>query len=323
MTERARSAVAVIGAGVIGLSIAHDLAVAGHRVSVLAEHDAAAVTSGAAAALWFPHAVEQSDRILASAGHTLQRLVALADRPGTGVRMRTGTVLYRRPDPDLTWTAAVPRWCRVAEADLPAGASGVQCELPVVVTDVYLAWLRTAVVELGVSIVRRTVSSIDGALREVQPCDCIVVAAGIRSAALLGDDERVYPIRGQIVRVANPGLSRWLLDDENPAGLTYIVPRDHDVVCGGTGEAGSWDQTIHPDIEASILSRAEALEPALRGQPVLSRAVGLRPGRPTVRLGPVPGHPVPVYAAYGHGGSGYTLSWGDAATIAALVEGLR
>ena len=314
------SAVVVVGAGVIGLSIAHELAGAGHQVRVVAEHDGASCTSGVAAALWFPHAVEHSDRVLDSARYTLGRLVALAARPETGVRLRTGAVLFRREDPDLSWTAAVPQWRRLSGVDLPAGTHGVECTLPVVVTDVYLTWLRRTVVDLGVSITYRALPSIDELCGDT---DCIVVAAGIRSAELLGDDTHVYPIRGQIVRVANPGLSRWILDDENPAGLTYIVPRDGDVVCGGTGEVGSWDETVRPDIEASILRRAVALEPALRGQPVLSRAAGLRPGRPNVRLGPVPGHSVPVYAAYGHGGAGYTLSWGDAATIVGLVNDLR
>jgi D-amino-acid oxidase len=157
----------------------------------------------------------------------------------------------------------------------------------------------------------------------VTDCDAVVVAAGLGSAALLGGDPEVYPIRGQVVRVANPGLTDWLLDDDNPAGLTYVVPRDKDVVCGGTGEINSWDETPHPDIEAAILHRATALVPALANQPVLSRAVGLRPARTTVRLELVPGHHRPVIACYGHGGSGFTLSWGEAMEVAHLVAALR
>jgi D-amino-acid oxidase len=59
--------------------------------------------------------------------------------------------------------------------------------------------------------------------------------------------------------------------------------------------------------------------PELAGQPVLSRAVGLRPGRPAIRLEPVPGHDRPVFACYGHGGAGFTLSWGDAAHLTTLL----
>jgi D-amino-acid oxidase len=161
----------------------------------------------------------------------------------------------------------------------------------------------------------RTVTSVD----ELPDCDAVVVAAGLASATLLGDDSSVYPVRGQVVRVANPGLTDWVLDDDNPDGLTYVVPRDHDVVLGGTEEADSWDETLHADVEAEIIARATALVPALAGQPVLSRAVGLRPARSTVRLEVIPGHARPVIACYGHGGSGFTLSWGSAQAVAALV----
>jgi D-amino-acid oxidase len=74
-----------------------------------------------------------------------------------------------------------------------------------------------------------------------------------------------------------------------------------------------------PEVEAAILARACALVPELRGQPVLSRAVGLRPGRPTVRLERLDVGGRPVVACYGHGGAGVTLSWGCAAEVASLV----
>jgi D-amino-acid oxidase len=53
---------------------------------------------------------------------------------------------------------------------------------------------------------------------------------------------------------------------------------------------------------------------------VLSRAVGLRPARTSVRLELVPGHPRPVVACSGHGGAGFTLSWGEAADVVRLLN---
>jgi D-amino-acid oxidase len=300
--------VTVVGAGVIGLTIAHELAMAGHRVRVLAARDAQASVSAVAAAVWFPHDVQRSPQVMASAAATYEKLLRLSKDPSTGVRMRAGTVLSRRPDPDLEWTSAVPFHERVD--------NGVRCTVPLVVTNVYLDWLRSTVIAQGVEM--RTVQVT--ALEELHDSDVLVVAAGLESARLLGDDDQTYPIRGQVVRLANPGLTDWVIDDENPAGLTYVVPRDHDVVCGGTGEAGSWDEVIHPEIEASILQRAQELVPELRGQPVVSRAVGLRPARSSVRVEAVTGHGKPVFACYGHGGAGFTLSWGDAAVIARLIE---
>ncbi|BBH69185.1 D-amino-acid oxidase [Actinoplanes sp. OR16] len=301
------SGVTVVGAGVVGLSVAHELASAGHRVRILAARPAAESVSSVAAAIWFPHDVKRSPAVVDSSAVAYRRFRELAADPATGVHMRAGMVHVRRPDADLSWTRAVP--------DHVVTEAGVRCTVPLIETGVYLSWLTASVRALDVQIRIYDVES----LAEIDD-DAIVVAAGIRSAQLLGDDE-VYPIRGQVVRLANPGLTDWLTDDDNPDGLTYVVPRRDDVVCGGTGDTGSWDETPDPDTEAAILRRVRALVPELENQPILSRAVGLRPARSSVRVEAVQGHDRPVYACYGHGGAGVTLSWGDAARIATLISG--
>ncbi len=316
--------ITVVGAGVIGLSIAHELAVAGHHVQILAAQSAEASVSAVAAAIWFPHDVDTSPQVLESAAVTYHRLERLARQPETGVRMRTGTVLVRRADTDSSWTRAVPECEAIGFTQLPAGivaadgTSGLRCTMPLAVTDAYLRWLHAAVLALGVHMRVTEVQSVQQVLDQDQP-DALVVACGIRSAALLGDDDQTFPIRGQVVRLANPGLTEWVIDDDNPEGLTYVVPRDRDVVCGGTGERDSWDEQLNPQTEQAILRRVHALVPALARQPIRSRAVGLRPARSAVRLEAVAGYDRPVFACYGHGGAGFTLSWGDAARIAELI----
>ncbi len=152
--------ITVVGAGVMGLTVAHELAGAGHRVRIIAARDAAASVSSVAAALWFPHDVQHSEQVLTSAGVTYERLLSLSADPATGVRMRSGIVLSRRPDPDLSWTGAVPSHQRVTGPELPPGASGVRCTVPVVVTGVYLAWLRAAVIARGVTLSTASVTSV-------------------------------------------------------------------------------------------------------------------------------------------------------------------
>jgi D-amino-acid oxidase len=310
--------VTVLGAGVVGLSVAHELARAGHRVSVVADREAVDSVSGVAAAIWFPHAVDHSGVVLESAAVTYRRLEELAGDPRTGVRLQAGTVLSRRDHGDTSWTRAVPHTEPAGPGGLPAGASGIRCTVPLVETGVHLRWLRETVAGLGVVFRTARFGSVEDVLRQ-DDGDVLVVAAGLRSAALFGDDDVSFPIRGQVVRLANPGLTEWITDDDNPEGLTYVVPRRDDVVCGGTGEVGSWDERVDPEVEAAILRRVIALVPALAGQPVLSRAAGLRPGRSGVRVERIAGHDRPVYACYGHGGAGFTLSWGDAARIATMI----
>ena len=305
--------VAVVGGGVVGLTCALELARAGHRVRVHTADPVGATTSAVAAALWFPYRAAPAEAVLRWAATSLEMFSSLAEDPSTGVRLQPGTVVHRS-EPDLWWAPAVPGVRPATDDELPAGApSGTRCTLPVVHMGRYLPWLLAACDDAGVEVVGGRVR----AVAEV-PGEAVVVAAGLRSGELLGDDSG-YAVQGQVVRLADPGLRSWLLDEENPAGLTYVVPRGTDVVCGGTAVEGAAGTEPDPAVEASVLERVRALVPELRDAPVLSRAVGLRPARATVRLERLPVDGRPVVACYGHGGAGVTLSWGCAGHVARLL----
>jgi D-amino-acid oxidase len=278
--------------------------------------DVGATTSAVAAAVWFPYRAAPADAVLRWAAGSLQVFTALAEDLVTGVVLREGTVVHRTPEPDLWWAPGIAGLRPATAGELPPGApAGTRCTLPVVEMGRYLPWLVDACRAAGVEIVPGRVDR----LADV-PGDVVVLAAGLRSGALVGDDSLV-PVQGQVVRLANPGLRDWLLDEDNPAGLTYVVPRGDDVVCGGTAVEGATGTDPDPAVEAAILARARALIPALRGASVRSRGVGLRPGRPTVRLDRTDVDGRPLISCYGHGGAGVTLSWGCAADVVALIAG--
>ncbi|MFC7449150.1 FAD-dependent oxidoreductase [Rhodococcus daqingensis] len=308
------TAATVIGGGVIGLTCALELARNGHEVTVLAADPIEATTSAVAAAIWFPYEAAPADAVLRWSVDSAAAFADLASDPAAGVALRSGTVLERSAAPDRWWTAAVAGHEVVAGEHLPPGvASGIRCAVPVIDMGRYLPWLARQCERAGVRLITRRVedlSEVDGEL--------IVVAAGLRSAALTGDIPLV-PLRGQVVRLANPGLTDWLIDDDNPDGMAYVVPRFDDVVCGGTAELGSFDTAIDPDTERAILDRCCALVPELRGAPIVSRGAGLRPTRPAVRLEALPG-PRRIICCYGHGGAGVTLSWGCAREVTALAD---
>jgi D-amino-acid oxidase len=306
--------VTVVGGGVIGLTCALELTRAGHRVRVLTADPLEATTSAVAAAIVFPYRAAPAEAVLRWVGTSLPVFTALAADPATGVTLRPGLMIHRSVPPDLSWTAAVREHRPATEDELPPGApAGTCCTLPVADTTRYLGWLLGACRSAGVEIVPGRVER----LADV-PGDVVVVAAGLRSGALM-DDDSLVPVQGQVARLAAPGVAGWLLDEHHPAGLTFVIPRGRDVVCGGTAVEGATDTEADPVVEAAILERVRALVPALRGAPVLSRAVGLRQGRPTVRLDRTFVDGRPVIACYGHGGAGVTLSWGCAADVAALV----
>lgn len=308
--------VSVIGAGVIGLSIADELARHGDRVEVIADIDTPATVSAVSAALWFPYRSERSPAAAELLQRSLARFTELASVPGTGVYMRVGTVVERQKDPDRSWTTSLSGVQEATLTQLPPGAtSGVRTSLPMIDIPYYLPWLHAQLRAHGVQFHARTVANLSEFTAQT---DLVVIAGGIRGGDLLGGDPSVFPVRGQIVRLANPGLTEWLTDDNNPAGLTYVFPRTSDVVVGGTAVEGSWDIHARADVEASILARARRLVPALQHQPVLGRAVGLRPARPTIRIECIENAPLPTIAAYGHGGAGVTLSWGTAERVRAL-----
>ena len=272
-------------------------------------------TSAVAAALWFPYHAAPLDAVLRWAATTLGVLTELAADPATGVALLPGTVVSRSPEPDLWWGSAVPDHRPATADELPAGVpAGTRCTLPVADMGRYLSWLLSACRAAGVRVESARVERLGDV-----PGDVVVVAAGLASGPLLGDESGVA-VQGQVVRLADPGLDGWLLDEDNPAGLTYVVPRGGDVVCGGTAVVGASGTEPDLDVEAAVLERVHALVPALRGATVLSRAVGLRPGRPTVRLERLDVDGRPVVTCYGHGGAGVTLSWGCAADVVALVS---
>jgi D-amino-acid oxidase len=170
---------------------------------------------------------------------------------------------------------------------------------------VHLRWLTTRIDELGGTLTRMNLSALpgDGSL--------VVNATGL-GARHFGSDPSVRPVRGQVVVVEQVGLDRWTLDG---AGLTYVVPRTHEIVVGGTDVEGEWSRTPDPAVAADVLHRAAALVPALEGARVLRHKVGLRPARPEVRVERVED----VIHCYGHGGAGVTLSWGCAADVVELA----
>jgi D-amino-acid oxidase len=150
--------------------------------------------------------------------------------------------------------------------------------------------------------------------------DLVVNCAGLGARELIGDGA-VYPVRGQIVRVTNPGLTLSVRDEHHPGGRAYVHPRQDDCILGGTLDEGRWDTTVDMAVGAAIIERCWDLVPALRGARVLEHVVGLRPGRSTVRL--EEDEPLSsgarVVHNYGHGGAGVTLSWGCAREVVALV----
>jgi D-amino-acid oxidase len=311
--------VTVVGGGVVGLTTALRLAEAGHAVTCVRDQPVGETVSAVAGGLWFPYHVEPKDRVVAWGLVALERFTALAHDPSAGVTLRQGLLVERGPA-DRWWTEGLPSWRPASTGELPAGATGgVVATLPLVTMPVFLPWLEGRCSTAGVALVEGRVDDL-AAVDVGARSDVVVVAAGLASAALMGDDAPV-PSRGQVALLANPGLSRWLVDDEHPDGMVYALPHPDRVVCGGTDVAASGDTEPDPAVHQAIVARVRAAVPELATAEVLGSRVGLRPVAPAVRLARHPVGGREVVTNYGHGGAGVTLSWGCAEEVVHLVAG--
>lgn len=309
--------IVVVGCGVAGLSCGIRLLEAGFAAQIWARDLPPRTTSNVAAAIWYPYKAYPQTLVGRWAGMTYADFGQLAQVSGTGVMMRGAVEIFRHPVEDPWWHAALPVFRRTSPAELPEGyRDGYFFEVPIVEMPIYLDYLMRRFERLGGRILVREVGSIDEVFAAH---DVVVNCTGLGARELVGDTS-VYPIRGQVVRVAQIGLERAVLDEQGPGGITYIVPRLTDCVLGGTSEEGRTSLEPDAQIAQAIVARCCALVPALRHARVLAHEVGLRPGRPAVRL------EAERWAAgktlvhnYGHGGAGVTLSWGCAHDVVALV----
>lgn len=314
------SDVAVVGAGVIGLTCAVRLAEAGRRVTVISDTPPPRTTSAAAGALWGPYLVESTSRVREWSAVTLAELTKLAANPRSGVRLVAGIEASRTPamaKPDFA--NLLPDLRPATPDELPDGfASGWRYTAPSVDMSIYLPYLQTRLEASGGQLHHRHLDHLSDASR-LAP---IVVNATGLGARRLVPDPTLYPTRGQLVVIDNPGITEWFSEDTGPAEeLLHIYPHGPTCVLGGLAHPHHDDLAPNEASAQAILQRCAAVQPLLRGAHIRAHRVGLRPTRPTVRLD-VEHHTNHTIAhCYGHGGAGITLSWGCANDILkALTE---
>lgn len=302
----------MVGAGVSGLTCGVVFAERGHRTTIFAKEIGQQTTSGAAAALWFPYDVEPADKVIPWALETYRTLIDLARNPDSGVSMIELCQFSR------TGEIQIPGWA------IPLGArttsrkifkSGFSLRVPLMDTTIYLDYLAKRFVAAGGSIAANTHLT---KLEEVdQQFGLVINCAGIGARKLVRDAD-LEPHRGQVAIVPRiKHLPYAVVCDDAP--LMYAIPRTNDCVFGGTN-----DLSDDPIVDSATTARIVAgcsRELKIEKPNVLVERVGLRPFRKSgVRLerdhlsdGRT------VVHNYGHGGSGFTLSWGCAEEVFELT----
>lgn len=197
----------------------------------------------------------------------------------------------------------------------PAFSSGFKLIVPLTDTTRYLDYLCDRFTNAG--------GTIRGGVRLKRIGDIprrfemIVNCAGIGAGELVLDRE-IEPHRGQVAIVSKLDLPWAIVCDHPP--LMYAIPREDDCVFGGTNSTSYDQQPSSADTYTIVAecSRTLNIEPP----PVIATRVGLRPFRKSgVRLeleklrdGRT------IVHNYGHGGCGFTLSWGCAEDVLKLLS---
>ncbi|OBZ70625.1 D-aspartate oxidase [Grifola frondosa] len=223
-------------------------------------------------------------------------------------------------------------------------ADAYRHEAPVIDTDAYLVWLNELVQLKGAEVkridpIKTDLLKLEHELLEKYQADVILNATGLGSRELAQDDS-VYPIRGCLIRVKNDGkrfpiikevLAVSNTDTEKMDNIVFIVPRnDQILLLGGSVEPHeeNLDLTMESQLVKNMRARCNNFVTGLENAELdeVPLVQGLRPFRQkSIRVDNErrlheDGSSSKIVHCYGHGGSGFTLSFGSAMQAVALIE---
>ncbi len=304
--------VVVIGGGIIGLSIAEELAVRGREVVVLERDRIGRAASWAGGGILSPLPP-------GSCPPLLQPLLddSLRRYPQWCADLQTlsgidpeywvcgGRYLSDEGERQLPTLAQVrnPRLLHALVGSLRARDVALQEEVEV------LGWQQQAGQLTGVE-----------TAQGIWQCQQAVLAAGAWSGGL--SPLPVQPVKGQMLLLDGaPGqLSEILIGEE-----VYLVPRrDGQILLGSTLEQAGFDTVPTAAAEAWLLHRARRLWPSVDKHPVIRQWAGLRPSPGPARVLPLMGADPQLRGLFhcsGHFRIGITLAPASAHLMAAQLCG--
>lgn len=353
-----RSEVIVVGGGVTGLAVAHELARRGREVLVLDRDDVPGVATHAAAGMLAPTSeadlTERSlvDLELDSLGRYPGFVAAIEGLSGRSCGYRTeGTLwvaLNRDQEGDLERLSAFQRAKGLAARPLSPEevlarephlsgriVAGLLAEGDHQVDPRALAAaLRTALARLGGRVAigcRATriehaagqVEAVSGVAGEVAfrvPCEVVVLAAGVWSEEVAAPVPPLglRPVKGQLVRLAGPDLVSHVVRTPE----VYLVPRQGGaLLVGATMEEQGFDALPTAGAVLDLLREAWRLLPGVYDLAVTELSVGFRPAVRDHR--PVIGGTATrgLYVATGHFRNGVLLAPATAHHLAEWIVG--
>lgn len=322
--------IAVVGAGVVGLSTAMNIfdSIPFVSVTVIADKFNVDTTSDGAGGLFRPNSnttpgipVEKMKKWCTDSLEHYTTLLSSQEANKCGVSLMTGFLFGQEPLDDFvslvshTFQNLSSEQIRKMNFNYKYGA---QVTTLVAECRRYLPWLMEKFQEKGGHVIKRTLKSLE---ELVGHYDIVVNCTGLGSRFLVPDDS-VYPVKGQLIQVEAPWIKHfYYFEDDLPA---YIIPCGDRVALGGVRFKDDFTTHIDPEVSRGIWQRCTSKIPSLKNAKVLWEWSGLRPHRVPLRLEKeimkFPKGQLKVVHNYGHGANGVTLSWGTALNATKLVE---
>lgn len=311
----------ILGAGVSGLSSGILLLKKGYQVTIWAKELPPNTTSNKAAAAWAPYLCNPKDKVTLWGKNSLDYFGSeIAKDPKSGFIKRNTIGLFTDCREDQWWKDIVPGYKKVQASNLPKNyQSGYEFEGLVVDTSYYMDYLVTLFKKLGGVLIQKEISSIQEAFAQYS---VVINCTGLGSRKLF-NDQTIYPVRGQMIKIRPNGFNKVVADEEGPNSLAVIIPRTKDIMLGGTTQGNNWNLEVNPEDSKDIMRKVTTLYPKFKDAEIIEESVGLRPVRPEIRLETQYFGDKVVIHNYGHGGAGFTLSWGCAQEVVDLVHNVK
>lgn len=332
----------VIGAGVIGLSLAIELNKQGLRVLVVEKGEPGREASWAAGGMLVdsPAETQPALRELATASARMypEFVHELEDESRLKIDLRSVGTIVLSQNPDATQACPLPRPLAELEPDLQNSDGGAQrfsalflkerCVDPRDVTAAALAAARHRDVDfssgdevLGVEVADGKVS---GVLTNKTrfAAGVAVNCAGAWAGQIAPHTFPTRPVKGQMVCVVMP--EKEMVRHVVRAPEVYLIPRsDGRMVIGATAEEAGFDKRTVQETIQKLRQAAIDLVPRLAEARILEAWAGLRPGTPDglpiLGATPTPGY----FVATGHFRDGILLAPLTAKLIGQVITGER
>ena len=335
----------IVGAGVIGLSVATQLKEHTHAdITILAQSFDEDTTSNGSGGFWEPYQVGNTPEELINrwGKYSYQHFISLYSSPHAGeagVQLFPAYFLCEEHELPIElpcWRNFVIDFRELSMHDtrmlgLPEKfVGGYSFMTTAAEQKYYLKWLYRNLESQGVVFQKCKINSLIDLVNS-KKYDLVVNCAGLGAADLLFEENDMYPVRGQVLRVHAPWMKCfWQF------GSSYLIPNMDNVVVGGTAQVGDYNTEPSIDDTTDIMNNICSVFPSLKTAPVEKVWAGLRPCRRSgirmecnILTNTVPRsliayrsfesedadlipNTVAIAHCYGHGGCGVTLGMGCA-----------